>query len=105
MIKFAKRNQYRDVYITASPFHQLRAFMTSVTAALNYFPKIRIYSYNGNPLPWLDTVVHSQGTTSAPRKELIKGELDRIQKYQHKGDLASEIEILNYLDKRDKSAV
>lgn len=39
LIKFAKRNQYRDVYITASPFHQLRAFMTSVTAALNYFLK------------------------------------------------------------------
>lgn len=105
LTKYAKSNHYRDVYIIASPFHQLRAFMTSVTAALKYYPEFRVYSFNGNSLSWLDTVVHSQGTISGPRKELIKGEIDRIQEYQVKGDLASEIDILNYLDKRDKSEV
>ena len=103
MVNFAMRKQYRDIYIIASPFHQLRAFMTSVTAALNIYPELRIYSYNGKSLSWIDTVAHSQGTTSGQRKELIRGEIERIQIYQQKGDLASVNDVLKYLDKRDKS--
>ena len=103
MVNYAKKNQYKDLYIISSPFHQLRAFMTSVTAALKYYPEIRVYSYNGTSLSWLETVVHSQGKTSGQRKELIKGELDRIRIYQQKGDLASESDILDYLDKREKN--
>jgi hypothetical protein len=102
MIEHAKRNHYQVVYVIASPFHQLRAFMTSVTVALTRFPEVRIYSYGGSPLPWLDSAVHSQGKTAGPRKELIRGEIERIQKYQRKGDLASEIDVLTYLDNRDK---
>jgi hypothetical protein len=101
MIEYAKKNQMTVMYIIASPFHQLRAFMTSATVALKYYPEIRIYSYNGNPLSWLDTVAHSQGKTLGPRKELIKGEHDRILKYQQKGDLAANADVLNYLDQRD----
>lgn len=101
MINYAKKNNYKHLYIIASPFHQLRAFMTSVTVALKYYPEVRIYSHNGNSLSWLDTVSHSQGKIIGPRKELIKGELDRILKYQQKGDLAPDTDILNYLDKRD----
>jgi hypothetical protein len=102
MIQFAKRKQYRDIYISAAPFHQLRAFMTSVTAALKYYPRINIYSYCGNALPWLDRVAHSQGETLGSRKELIHGEFGRILKYQNKGDLAADEAILNYLDARDR---
>jgi hypothetical protein len=102
MMQHAKQHQYTDIYVTASPFHQLRAFMTSVTAAQKYYPQINLYSYNGTPLPWLDRVVHSQGETQGPRRELIGGELDRIRKYQHKGDLATDADVLSYLDKRDR---
>jgi hypothetical protein len=75
--------------------------MTSVTVVLKYYPEIRIYSHNGNPLSWLDTVVHSQGKTAGPRKTLITGEIDRILRYQKKGALASDATVLKYLDKRD----
>lgn len=103
MIQFAQKKRYTDIYITAAPFHQLRAFMTSVTAALEYYPQINIYSYNGKALPWLDSVAHSQGETLGPRKELIHGELGRIVKYQKKGDLATDDAVLNYLDARDRA--
>jgi hypothetical protein len=101
MIQYAKRNQYESIYIVASPFHQLRAFMTSVTAAQNFYPEIKIYSHNGHPLPWRDHVVHSQGETSGRRRELIGGEFERIKKYQQKGDLAQDADVLNYLNQRD----
>ena len=101
MIRFAEQQQYTSIYVVASPFHQLRAFMTSVTAAQKYYPEIKIYSHNGHPLPWLDRVVHSQGETSGLRRELIGGEFERIKKYQQKGDLAQDTDVLNYLNQRD----
>jgi hypothetical protein len=105
IVHHAMRNGYTDLYVTAAPFHQLRAAMTAVTAALKQYPDIRIYSYPGDALPWIDTVTHSQGTTSAQRTELIHGELKRIYKYQQKGDLADVLEVLDYLRRRDRSAL
>jgi len=103
MISHARRNRYTDMYIVASPLQQLRAFMTAVTVAIRHYPDLRLYSYHGHPLAWMDTVVHSQGTTKGRRKDLIKGELERIKTYQQKGDLATTSAVLNYLDKRDGS--
>lgn len=105
MIQYAKRHQYTDIYVVASPFHQLRAFMTSVTASQEYYPEINIYSHNGHPLPWQDSVAHSQGETSGLRRALISGELERIAKYQQKGDLAKNADVLNYLNQRDIPAI
>lgn len=101
MIQHAKQHHFADIYVVASPFHQLRAFMTSITAAQNHYPEINIYSYNGDSLPWLEHVAHSQGETLGPRRELIGGELDRIIKYQQKGDLAMDTDVLHYLNNRD----
>ncbi len=101
-INYAAQKECHSLYVVSSPFHhQLRAFMTLVTVALRYYPDILIFSYTGIPLPWLDRVVHSQGSLSGTRKDLIKAEFDRIVKYQRKGDLASEREIIEYLNRRD----
>ena len=103
IIKCAAQKKYRSLYVVSSPFHQLRAFMTLVTVALRYYPEILIFSYTGISLPWLDKVVHSQGTLSGTRKDIIKAELERIEKYKQKGDLSSEIKIIEYLNKRDRA--
>lgn len=102
LIEHARQIKLQTVYVVASPFHQIRAFMTTVTVAIKHYPEIRIYSYNGYPQNWMDAVVHSQGTTSGSRKDLIWAEFDRIQKYQAKGDLASESAVLEYLNARDR---
>ena len=104
MVHHAMRNGYTDLYVTAAPFHQLRAVMTAVTVALKWYPDIRIYSYPGDALPWLDTVIHSQGTTSARRTDLIHGEFERIRKYQMKGDLADVSAVMDYFTSRDRIA-
>ncbi len=103
IIKYAAQKKYRSLYVVSSPFHQLRAFMTLVTVALRCYPEIRIFSYTGISLPWLEKVVHSQGTLFGTRKDILKAEFERIEKYKQKGDLSSEIEIIEYLDKRDRA--
>ena len=102
-INYAFQKKYRSLYVVSSPFHQLRAFMTLVTVALRYYPDLLIFSYSGISLPWSDKVVHSQGTLLGARKDLIKAEFERIEKYKQKGDLSSETKIIEYLNKRDRA--
>ena len=102
-INYALQKKYHSLYVVSSPFHQLRAFMTLVTVALRYYPDLLIFSYSGISLPWSDKVVHSQGTLLGARKDLIKAEFERIEKYKQKGDLSSETKIIEYLNKRDRA--
>jgi uncharacterized SAM-binding protein YcdF (DUF218 family) len=102
LMTYAKQQKFQSVYVTAAPFHQPRAFMTAVTAALRIYPEINIYSQTGIPLPWLEEAVHSQGKTAGTRNQLIAGEMERIEKYQKQGDLASVEQVLAYLNRRDR---
>jgi len=102
MVRHAKRRGYRTLIVCASPFQQPRAFMTSVTVAMSEYPELAIHSQPGLALPWHEKVTHSQGRTEGTRARLIAGELERIERYQDKGDLASVEEVLDYLSKRSK---
>ena len=101
IIRFARQHSYHSPFVIAPPFQQLRAFMTAVTVALKEYPELLIYSYPGESMPWQEEVIHSQGTLKAKRRDLIQEELDRIEKYQSKGDLASPEQVLSYLNKRE----
>jgi hypothetical protein len=102
LVRFFRDQGFRSLVVVSPPFHQLRAFMTAVTVALKVYPEISIYSIPGVALPWLDPTIHSQGTLKAQRRQLIQEELNRIQTYQIKGDLAGFEAVLNYLNRRDK---
>lgn len=101
LVEYAKEHKWESVYITASPFHQLRAFLTTVSVLLRSYPALKVYSKPGRMLPWNELVRHSQGTTVGTRKELLLGELERIQRYQKKGDIVSFDEVFSYLGERD----
>ncbi len=101
LMTYAREQGFHSIYVTATPFHQPRAFMTAVTAALRIYPELKIYSQTGTSLPWLEEAVHSQGKTTGTRNQLISGEMERIEKYQKQGDLASVELVLDYLNKRD----
>jgi len=103
IIRFAKQHSYRTLFVVAPPFQQLRAFMTAVTVALREYPELLIYSYPGVAMSWQEEVLHSQGTLKAKRRDLIQEELERIEKYYSKGDLASPKQVLSYLDKRESA--
>lgn len=101
LIRFARQRGYTSLRVVASPFQQLRAFMTAVTVALKEYPELLLYSYSAPAMPWREEVMHSQGTLRATRSALIATELERIERYQKKGDLASFKDVLAYLDKRE----
>ncbi len=101
IIRYAKKNNIARLLIVSAPFHQLRAFSTVVTAALRQYPELKVYSQPGHALSWQENVSHSQGTLYGNREEFIYSELERMEKYNKKGDLASIEEILDYLSQRD----
>lgn len=102
MVRYAKSHSITDVYVSAAPFQQVRAFMTAVSVALKEFPQLNVYSQPGLALPWTEIARHSQGQVTGTRSQLIHGEWQRIHTYQRKGDLASCEAILEYLSMRDQ---
>ncbi|MEK7113932.1 MAG: hypothetical protein AAB850_00045 [Patescibacteria group bacterium] len=93
-----------DIAIIATPFHIVRAFMTTVTALKrNGDIPVWVYAVPGIPLPWTEEAVHSQGTLKKKRKELLVSELQRLEKYRAPefGGMLSAREVINYLDWRD----
>ncbi len=105
LAEYCKSEGITDVGVLAVPFMQLRAFMTAMTALRNagLDRTVRLYSYSGEPLDWQKKVAHSQGTLIGQRKDFLKSELERIDRYRGEkyGSLASAQEVLDYLDWRD----
>lgn len=101
LVRTAKRNRWETLVVSSAPFHQLRAFISTVSVLLKEYPALRVYSQVGFPLRWDEYVCHSQGTLFGKRCDLINTELERIHRYHLKGDLVSPEEVLSYLDARD----
>jgi hypothetical protein len=101
VVQLAKTKGYEKIIVTSAPFHQERAFMTTVTAALWDFPELKLYSYPGRTQSWDEVVTHSQGILEGTRAELVIAEQERIEKYAAQGDLAPREKVLDYLRTRD----
>ncbi len=100
-VQFAKAKGYERLFVVSVPFHQERAFISVVTAALREYPSLRVYSRPGAPQPWDEIVTHSQGKLQGTRAELIAEELKRIETYTAQGFLLPRSAILEYLRNRD----
>ena len=74
VVRFAQAQGYQRLIVVSSPFHQERAFMAMVTAALREYPSLKLYSHPGAPQPWDEVVTHSQGKLRGTRAELIAEE-------------------------------
>ena len=100
-----KKMKYRDVYVTGSVPHQMRAFAESIWATVNYYPELRVWSrppHCGDN--WHERIILSQSQEDPkPRIETLADELEKMKKYYQKGDLLSVEEMLAYLEWRDKS--
>jgi hypothetical protein len=103
LVDFIVREGHSVVIVTAAPFHQVRAFMTTVACAERSSSALEIYSHPGAALDWTAAVRHSQGRLVAPRSRLIHAESERISTYGLQGDLISYPAVVEYLDRRDAS--
>lgn len=102
VVRLAKARHYERLLVVSVPFHQERAFMSVVTAALREYPSLKVYSHPGVPQPWDETVTHSQGKLCGTRAELIAEEQKRIEAYTAQGFLLPRSAILTYLRTRDR---
>lgn len=104
LARYAREVDWTTIYITALPSHLLRAFAETVTAITREYPQLLAYSAVGQVLPWTEPTVHSQGTVSGKRFEVIgtvdRSELRKIVEYYLRGDLVSAREVLDYLNRR-----
>lgn len=103
VVQFAKAKGYERLLVVSVPFHQERAFISMVTAALRHYPSLRLYSHPGKPQRWDEVVTHSQGILRGTRAKLIGEELKRIDAYTAKGDLVLRSAVLDYLRTRDRA--
>lgn len=101
LVRFAKKEGWKTIYIIAPPLHQLRAFVTTITEVLKENPDLLVYSFPGVAQNWEKRVVHSQGIQEGRREDLVGEELKKMEGYYQKGDLVSGEEVLRYLDRRD----
>lgn len=102
LISCAHQELWKTLYIISPAFHQIRAFVNTISIVLHNYPELKVFSKIGEPLPWIMEATHSQNITRGKRSELIFGEWRRILKYCAKGDLATAKQILAYLNERDK---
>lgn len=102
---FMQERGWDRLVIVAPPFHQLRCFLSMLTAITTLNPPyIKVYNQVGLTQPWNEHVVHSQKTAKGTRKDLTLGEFRRILKYQKEGTpvpLISTESALAYLEWRD----
>ena len=107
LVSYCKRQ--RNVIVVTPPFHQVRAFISMVSAIGNGFvPTLRVYNRTGVSMPWLAEACHSQGTLKTTRLQLVETELERILTYQDKdytdpGRLSGYRTVFGYLKWRDQA--
>lgn len=92
-----------DLAIIAPHFHIERAFTTTVTALRRNSVSVKAYAVPGVPLNWTQVAKHSLGIVEGKRADLVKGELQRREKYRapESGSMATAADVLDYLDARD----
>lgn len=101
-VAWAKKQEWGNVYVMASPFHQFRAFVNTISIVLCQYPKLKVFSIPGEHLPWTQVALHSQFVESGKRCDLVEKEWKRIEAYHAKGDLVSARQVLDYLNQRDQ---
>lgn len=102
LVKYAKKHGWKSIYISTTPFHQLRAFITTISVVIKEYPELKVYSAVGDTQDWSKDVLHSQGEVGGTRENLITMEYGAIARYTKKGDLLPIYRILDYLQQRDK---
>ena len=88
-----------SVGFIAQSYHLLRGYMTGVSAMASRgltvadFPAVPL---TPPPVEWSKKIVHSQGIAKGTKWEIFHGELERISRYQAKGDILAASQILDW---------
>jgi hypothetical protein len=102
LVRAAKEKGWKDVAITTTPFHMLRAFTNVVTQTLKQYPALRVWCRVGTPLPWNERVISSQDLVTGVRsREILLREFEKLGRvYGNQYDLVSAADVLSYIERR-----
>lgn len=101
LVHEAQKYGWKRIVLISSPHHQLRACMSVVAQIRNHGSNLAIYNLPGSVISWWEEVAHYQGEIRDTMYGFIEQEMQRIQQFQEKGDVASCEETLEYLHQRD----
>lgn len=73
LVREAKKREWKDIIIVSSPFHQVRAFLSTLHALLSEYPSLNVYNQTGIAMNWNEYAAHHQGLHSDYRKNFIHG--------------------------------
>lgn len=96
-LQLAMQRRWRSAIIIGQPHHILREFLGMIASMRDHAYWMRIYAAAPRTIDWTKLVYGSPSIPFTPRFDHIEEELNRIPKYQAKGDLAQYHELFPYL--------
>lgn len=96
-LMLAMQKEWRSAVIIGQPHHILREFLGMIASMRDHAYWMRIYAAAPRTVDWTKLVYGSPSVLLTPRLEHIFQELERIPRYQAKGDLAQYNELYSYL--------
>lgn len=91
VINVAKERGWERIILVASHYHSYRAFLTFLCVQKKYMPKLLIDIASVTDLDWYEE------TGWGKRIDLLETELEKINQYQQKNNVASYTDGLEYL--------
>lgn len=91
IMSLAQQNNWKRIVLVASHYHSYRAFLTFLCAQKQKVPDLLIDMAAVKDLDWYEETVWGR------RIDLLASELDKIDAYQKKNNVASYVEGLEYL--------
>lgn len=101
VVEYLVKKEYKNILITAPPFHLLRAAMTMISYIVKKKYDIKVYILPGICNNWNEYAVTHQGLNNLPMNELLDLEMKRIIEYSKKGDILPATKINKYMMERD----
>lgn len=91
---------WKNIWISAPPYQQPRAFLCLLAALKNEMLLIKVYNLITVALNWHKEIVHYNGEIKGRPIDFIAEELEQIQKQFQQGYLLSAEQGLKYLEER-----
>lgn len=102
LVAYAREHGWKQLVISSLPHHLTRVFLTTLYQIREQKSDLGLYAAPSQAIPWWKEVTHYQGEVKMIGHAFIDAEIERIARYQEKGDLCSAEEGLEYLQKRDQ---
>lgn len=100
-IDLAQERGWRSAVVVGGSHQMLRIMLGTVKVMSLRDYWIEIYGAHPPFTRWQDISSTNQGLVQETRLDNARGELERIQKYQESGDIASLSELLDYMKNKE----